>query len=158
MLRKLASKDLPWDDQVKFALYAIRATPNKSFGYAPFEVIHGRVLKFPLDVVVHEIDPAHSRNVKAVERLAELNRRMARIREDVVKNITKAQCDRKERHDRQAVGRSFKKGDRVLTRVPGLCSKLEGSWVGPFTVLDAPSEYWVPRGRCVVGHKGSVYT
>ena len=146
MLHKLASKDLPWADQVKFALYAIRTTPNKSTGYAPFEVIHGRVLKSPLDVVVHEIELAHSRNVKAVEWLAELNRRVARIRKEVVKNVTKAQCDKKERHDRQAVGRSFKKGDRLLTRVPGQRSKLEGSWEGPFTVLDAPSEYHVVLG------------
>ena len=42
MLRKLVNKDLPWDEQLKFAMYAIRATPNKSTGFAPFEIIHGR--------------------------------------------------------------------------------------------------------------------
>ena len=61
MLRKLANKDLPWDEQVKFALYAIRATPNRSTGFAPFEVIHGRVLRSPLDVVVQEIDPGSTK-------------------------------------------------------------------------------------------------
>ena len=44
MLRKLVNKDLPWDEQLKFAMYAIRTTPNKSTGFAPFEIIHGRVL------------------------------------------------------------------------------------------------------------------
>ena len=109
MLRKLASK---WDDQVKFALYAIRATPNKSTGFAPFEVIHGRVLRSPLDVVVQEIDPGHSKNVKAIEWLDELNKRVSTIREEVVKNVGKAQCEQKERHDRQAVTRSFSVGER----------------------------------------------
>ena len=146
MLRKLASKDLPWDDQVKFALYAIRATPNKSTGFAPFEVIHGRVLRSPLDVVVQEIDPGHSKNVKAIEWLDELNKRVSTIREEVVKNVGKAQCERKERHDRQAVTRSFSVREKVLTRVPGLRSKLEGSWEGPFTVIDVPSEFHVVLG------------
>ena len=76
MLRKLADKDLAWDEQVKFALYAIRATPNKSTVFAPFEIIHGRVLRSPLEVVVQEIDPVSSRNVKAEEWLAELNKRI----------------------------------------------------------------------------------
>ena len=77
MLRKLASKVLPWDDQVKFALYAIRATPNKSTGFAPLEVIHGRVLRSPLDVVVQEIDPGHKgyRMVGRAEQEGEYNKR-----------------------------------------------------------------------------------
>ena len=146
MLRKLASKDLPWDDQVKFALYAFRATPNKSTGFAPFEVIHGRVLRLPLDVVVQELDPGHSKNVKAIEWLDKLNKRVSTIREEVVKNVGKAQCERKERHDRQAVTRSFSVGEKVLTRVPGLRSKLEGSREGLFTVIDVPSEFHVVLG------------
>ena len=88
MLRKLANKDLPWDEQVKFALYAIRAAPNRSTGFAPFEVIHGRVLRSPLDVVVQEIDPGSTRNVKAVEWLEELNRRVNRTREGMWKELS----------------------------------------------------------------------
>ena len=99
MLRKLADKDLDWDEQVKFALYAIRATSNKSTGFAPFEIIHGRVLRSPLEVVVQEIDPVSSRNVKAVEWLAELNKRINRNRDEMIKNIKRAQNERKERHD-----------------------------------------------------------
>ena len=146
MLRKLASKDLPWDDQVKFALYAIRATPNRSTGFAPFEAIHGRLLRSPLDVIVQEIDPVSTRNVKAVEWLSELNKRVNRIPDEMGKNIERAQCERKERHDKHAVVRKFSVGEKVLTRVPGLKNKLEGSWEGPFVVLDVPSEVHVVLG------------
>ena len=139
MLRKLMTKDLAWDEQLKFALYAIRATPNRSTGFAPFEMIHGRVLHSPLDVVVQEIEQAHSRNVRAVEWLEELTRRVTTIREMAGRNLAKAQADRKERHDLKAVDRSFQPGDRVLTRIPGLRSKLDGSWEGPFTALEVPS-------------------
>ena len=62
-------------------------------------------------------------------------------------NIGKAQCERKEKHDVRAVVRSFSDGDKVLTRVPGLRSKLEGSWEGPFIVLDAPSDHVCGSGH-----------
>ena len=67
MLRKLCLHDLPWPDQLKFALYAIRATPNRTIGFSPFEVVHGRNLNSPLDIVIDEIQPWTIRNVKAVE-------------------------------------------------------------------------------------------
>ena len=144
--RKLVSKDLPWNEQVKFALYAIRATPNASTGYAPVQIIHGRMLRSPLDVVIGEIDPVQCKNVKAVEWLEELGKRVKVIKEEVEANVKRAQKERKERHDKKAVTRKFEIGNQVLTRVPGLRSKLEGSWEGPFVVLDVPSEFHVVLG------------
>ena len=150
MLRKLVTKVLAWDEQLKFALYAIRATPNHSTGFAPFEMIHGRVLRSPLDVVVQEIEAVHSRNVRAVEWLEELTRWVTTIREMAGRNLAKAQADRKERHD---LDRSFQPGDRVLTRILGLHSKLDGSWEGPFTVLEVSSPFHMVLGS--PGQKGS---
>ena len=124
-------------------MYTIRATPNKSTGFAPFEIIHGRVLR---DVVLQEIDPVESKNVKAVEWLAELGRWVSKIREVAEENIGKAQSERKERHDKKAVVRKFEVGNKVLTRVSGLRNKLEGSWEGPFVVLDVPSEFHIVLG------------
>ena len=37
--------------------------------------------------------------------------------------------------------RKFSKGEMVMTRLPGLQSKLEGVWEGPFEVLNVPSEF-----------------
>ena len=84
--------------------------------------------------------------MKAVEWITELNRRVDLIREEVEKNIRGAQQERKERHDKSAVVRKFVVGEKVLTRLPGLRSKLEGSWEGPFVVLDVPSEVHVVLG------------
>ena len=68
-----------------------------------------------------------SRNVKAVEWLAELNKRINRIRE-MIENIKRAQNERKERHDKQAIVRTFKVEEKVLTRVPGLGGKMKASY------------------------------
>ena len=99
--------------------------------------------------------------MKAVEWLEELGRRVSKIREVAEENIGKAQSKRKERHDKKAVVRKFEVGNKVLTRVPGLHNKLEGSWEGPFVALDVPSDFmlfWVHRGKHAGEYKGREYT
>ena len=153
ILRKVSSKHLPWPDQVKFALYAVRSTPNMSTGYAPFEIVHGRNLRSPLEVVLEEIETASNRNARAIEWLHQLQERIKLIREEVRKNLSIAQGVRKEHHDKNCVSRSFKMGDMVLVRIPGLQIKLEGCWEGPFEVLAVPSEFHV-----VIGNMGKTRT
>ena len=143
ILRKVSSKHLPWPDQVKFALYAVRSTPNRSTGYEPFEIVHGRNLRYPLEVVLEEIEPASNKNARASEWLHQLQERTKIIREEVRKNLSIAQGVRKEEHDKKCVSRSFKVEDMVLVRIPGLQNKLEGCWEGPFEVLAVPSEFHV---------------
>ena len=78
---------------MKFALYAIRSAPNRSMGFTPFEIIYGHNMKSPLDIVIQEIEPRTSRNLKAEEWLTELNQSVRLIREQVVKNMESAQKD-----------------------------------------------------------------
>ena len=146
MLRKLCLHDLPWPDQLKFALYAIRATPNRTIGFSPFEVVHGRKLSSPLDIVIDEIQPRTTRNVKAVEWLEELLRRVQVVRKQMKQNQKESQRKRKETYDTKSVMRSFKPGDMVLVRLPGMHGKLESAWGGPYKVLEVPSELHVVVG------------
>ena len=104
------------------------------------------MLRSPLDVVIGEIDPVQCKNVKVVECLEELGKRVKVIREEVEANVERAQKERKERHDKKAVTRKFEIRNQVLTRVLGLRSKLEGSWECHFVVLDVQSEFHVVLG------------
>ena len=116
-------------DQLKFALYAIRATPNRTIGFSPFEVVHGRNLSSPLDIVIDEIQPRTTRNVKAVEWLEELLRRVqVVVREQMKQNQKESQRKRKETYDTKSVMRSFKPGDMVLVRLPGIGKCMGCSW------------------------------
>ena len=118
-------------------------TPNKSTSITPFEIVHGRTLRSPLEVVWEEIEPASNKNARAIEWLHQLQERTKLIREEVRKNLSRAQGVRKEQHDKKCVSSSFNVGDMVLVRIPGLQSKLEGCWEGPFEVLAVPSELHV---------------
>ena len=147
ILTKVSSKHLPWPDQVKFTLYAVRSTPNRSSGYALFEIVHGRNLWSPLEVLLEEIEPASTMNARGIEWPHQLQERTKLIREEVRKNLSIAQGVRKEQHDKKCVSRSFKMGYLVLVIIPGLQSKLKGCWEGPIEVLAVPSEFHVVIGN-----------
>lgn len=41
--------DIEWDEAAKFATFAINTTKQKSTGYSPFEIVHGRTARLPTD-------------------------------------------------------------------------------------------------------------
>ena len=51
MLKKRDNRQRGWDKLLKYLLFAYRAAPHKKTGYSFFEVIFGRQLRGPLDVV-----------------------------------------------------------------------------------------------------------
>ena len=51
MLTKAASLGQDWVTQVPFALFAIRAAPNRETGFSPFELVYGHHVRTPLDIV-----------------------------------------------------------------------------------------------------------
>ena len=56
--------------------------------------------------------------------------------------------DRKIRWDKKAKIREFKVGHKVWARKPGMCTKLEDTWDGPFTItkVNSPLSYGVDYG------------
>ena len=146
MLRKLTEEQLDWPTQLQFALYAVRSTPNRSTGFSPFELVYGKNLRSPLDLLLDELDPKTTRNTKALEWLEELDRRVTVLIEAMVKNVRTAQSKRKDIYDKGAVVRTFKKGEMVLTRLPGPKNKLEGGYEGPYEILEVPNDIHVIIG------------
>ena len=56
----------------------------------------------------------------------------------MVKNVRTAQSKRKDIYDQDAVVRTFKKEEMVLTKPPGLQNKLEGGYEGSYEILEVP--------------------
>ena len=140
MLRKLDHQGLEWDDQLKFALFAVRSTPNRSTGYSPFEIIYGKNLRSPLHLVLEELDPHTASKANVVEWVEDLNRRVTLVRKEVEKNELRSREERKTCFDKNAKLRKYKAGELVLTRYPGLHNKLECAWEGPYEIIDVPND------------------
>ena len=52
MLRKTANEEgKDWDHLLPYVLFAYREVPQESTGYSPFELLYGRVVQEPLDVM-----------------------------------------------------------------------------------------------------------
>ena len=67
MLRKTTRKRLEWHLQLKYALFALRITPNRSTGFPLAEIAFGHNLCSPLDLLAEELEPFTSLNVKVRE-------------------------------------------------------------------------------------------
>ena len=55
MLRKLVSKEgKNWDRLLPYVLFAYREVPQSTTGFSPFELLYGREVRGPLDVIREE--------------------------------------------------------------------------------------------------------
>lgn len=50
-LDKCPDKDSDWDLWNKYILFALRESPNRITGYAPFTLLYGRPIRGPLAVI-----------------------------------------------------------------------------------------------------------
>ena len=50
ILTKARAECLQWPDVLPMALHALRRMPNRSTGFAPCELVYGRMMRGPIDV------------------------------------------------------------------------------------------------------------
>ena len=59
MLRKCAKEEgKDWDQLIPYVLFAYREAPQESTGFSPFELLYGREVRGPLDVIKEEWKPS----------------------------------------------------------------------------------------------------
>ena len=162
MLRRF-SREAPknWDELLPYLLFAYREVPQASTGFSPFELLYGRHVRGPLDVlkdswVGEKEDSEGEQNV--LEYVVKMRERLANLTECVSENLEKAQNKQKSYYDKKARSRSFSPGDRVLLLLPSSTRKLEAAWQGPYTVIEkvGPVDYKLSmpkrRGKTNVFH------
>ena len=139
MLTKASSQGLDWVGQVPFALFALRSAPNRDTLYSPFELVYGRQVRTPLDILHQgwvEVDFEEMNTSEWADWLVD---RLECWHEVMRQRNVVAGKKRKEMFDRKAVERAFVVGDRVLCRIPGMTHKLQESWHGPYPVVEVLS-------------------
>ncbi len=118
-----------------YLVFAYRELPQASTGFSPFELLHGRALRGPLDVL-RETWEADSRSTESVvSHVLALHDKLASMTELVQENLREAQRRQKRWYDRTAREREFKQGDEVLVLFPMRASKLKARWQGPYRVV-----------------------
>ena len=135
MLTKASNSGLDWVGQVPFALFALRAAPARETGFSPFELVLGRQVRTPLDILHQGWSERDFENLDTTEWASWLRDRLECWHEVMCKRGDQAGKKRKAYYDKKTKERSLKIGDMVLCRVPGMIKKLEEAWHGPYTVV-----------------------
>ena len=135
MLRKTANKEgKDWDRLIPYLLFAYREVPQASTGFSPFELLYGRQVRGPLDIIKETWEASHKSSESVVSYVLGIQERLTKLRELVKENLREAQKNQKTWYDRHARHREFQPGEQVLVLLPTSTQKLLAEWQGPYTV------------------------
>ena len=137
MLRKAASEEgKDWDKLINYVLFAYREVHQASTGFSPFELVHGRAVRGPLDVL-RESWEAHPRSSESVvSYVLSVQERLEKMSNLAQENLQRSQQTQKRWYDRNARERELKVGDHVLVLLPTSSNKLLAKWQGPYPILE----------------------
>ena len=139
MLRKTAKEDgKDWDKWLPYLLFAYREVPQEATGFSPFELVYGREVRGPLDVLKEAWESDSEKTCESVaSHVVAMRERLEEMKDLVEVNMAQAQAKQKQWYDRTARERIFQAGEQVLVLLPTSTSKLLAQWQGPFEVVKA---------------------
>ena len=125
MLRKTALEEgKDWDKLIPYVLFAYREVPQTSNGFSPFELVYGRAVRGPLDIVREQWEAAVKSDENVISHVLGIREKIARMTELVHENLSIAQEAQKVWYDRNARTREFQPDDQVLILLPTTSHKL----------------------------------
>ena len=135
MLRKCASEDgKDWDRLLPYALLAYREAPQESTGFSPFELLYGREIRGPLDVLKEEWE-TKSNKESVISHIMLMRERLESTSNLVQRNMKQAQAQQKRWYDCTARQRVLQEGEKVLVLLPTSTSKLLAQWQGSYMIV-----------------------
>ncbi|KAK7159830.1 hypothetical protein R3I94_005997 [Phoxinus phoxinus] len=103
-----------WKEFVKPLVHAYNCTRNDTTGYAPYELMFGRLPRLPVDLAFGL--PAESPAKSHSQYVKDLKERLQESYEIAKKNSAKIAMRNKGRFDKRVVDSTLEEGDRVLVR------------------------------------------
>ena len=134
MIKKCMTCKLDWARQIKYVLFAYRCAPHSNTGLSPFQIIYGRNMHGPLDVIAEGWQYKEQEEVRVCEWVEQLGKQLEALRDIMRKKESEVKGKMKADYDRKAKVREFNVGSMVMIRIPGMNGKLEDSWDGPYEV------------------------
>ena len=141
MLRKMATEEgKDWDRLLPYLLFAYREVPQASTGFSPFELLYGRNVRGPLDILKESWEASTRSMESVVSYVLMVQERLEKLRDLVCENLQDAQKMQKEWYDRNSRDHEFRPGDQVLILLPTSTNKLLAEWHGPYPVIRKVSD------------------
>jgi len=139
MLRRMVSEQpKQWHRYIDALLFAYRSVPQESTGFAPFELLYGRSVRSPINVLkelwTNDTNDISHDTKTTYEYVFELRNKLGETLQIAQEELQKSQKKYKHYYDRKAKPRTFKAGDSVLVLLPSNNNKLLMQWKGPYTI------------------------
>ena len=109
--------------------------PQASTGFSPFELVYGRQVRGPLDIIKESWEADKRSNESVVSHVLTVQDRLSKMSELARENLRKAQTVQKRWYDKNSRERTFQAGEQVLVLLPSTTNKLLAQWQGPYPVI-----------------------
>ncbi|GFY21123.1 retrovirus-related Pol polyprotein from transposon 412 [Trichonephila clavipes] len=130
----VSSNQQGWDKKLPFFLLAYRSAVHETTGYSQSQMLFGRDLRLPADLLYN---PPPDAPLAPEENIEKLQAGMEGMHHLARERINMASEKMKTRYDGRATGHDFREGDKVWLRNPkhrkGLSPKLQTNSDGPYS-------------------------
>lgn len=144
MLRRMASEQpKEWPRFIPPLLFAYREAPQSSLKFSPFELLYGRTVRGPLQVLRElweDSDP--DPEVKTTYTyVLDLSQRLQQTCELARQELTRSQEVQKSYYDKKAKLRRLEPGAQCLLLLPTSHNKLLHKWKGPYPIVSRVNDF-----------------
>jgi len=136
MLSKAVENGIDWSDFLPMALFAIRQVPCRSTGFSPHELVFGRNMIGPLDLVYSGWVDDVFENIEVCDWVLCLQEKLCLLHDLASANELSTIEARAKVFNKNKSERELHVGDLVMLRVPGLHVALTAAWEGPYLVSE----------------------
>ena len=152
MIKRLALEQPDqWDTFIPALLFAYREAPQDSLGFSPFELLYGRTVKGPMQVLrqIWTDEDISGETKTTAEYVVDLRNKIEETCKIARENLAKASKRQAKYFNKKTANRSFEEGEKVLLLRPVKSNKLELTWKGPYTVTKkvSPFDYQIQTER-----------
>ena len=135
MLKNAANKEgKNWDELLPYLLFAYREVPQASTGFSPFELVYGRPVRGPQDILRETWESHPSSPESVISHVLLMQEHLSKLQDLVKTNLEQSQAAQKTWYDQNARSRTFDPGDQVLILLPSSTNKLLAEWQGPYPI------------------------
>ena len=138
MLKKMCQeRPKDWDRYLSAVLFAYREVPQASTGFSPFELMYGRTVRGPMQVLKELWTERETPDtVNTYQYVLDLRQRLESTCQIARESMNESKTVYKHHYDKAARNRKLDKGDKVLLLLPTSHNKLMLQWKGPFEVVE----------------------
>ena len=142
--------DFDWDELLPAALFAIRNMKNSSTGFAPTELMLGRKVRGPMDIIADLcLDRSTNKEIVNAYSYAEKLKKIIKKTNMIAsQNAEQSAAKNKRYYDLHAHPRYFNKNEQVLVLLPQKGNSLYMAYQGPYKIIKRKGDnYYIQIGK-----------